>query len=105
MGCDVITSITQYTDESFIVTVDNYDLTTAQSIHITFKQLGTAVDVTDVIVQDEHHCAFRLTQSQTGLFCHDLPGEVQINVVDSDGRSASGTVPFRVEKNLLRRPI
>lgn len=105
MDCAVITSITQYTDEPFIVTVNDYDLTAAQSIHITFKQLGTAVDVTDIVVQDEHHCAFRLTQSQTGLFSHDLPGEVQINVVDADGRSASGTLPFEVKKNLLRRPI
>ena len=100
-----ILSITQYTDESIVVTVDDYDLTTAQSIHITFRQMGTAVDVTDIVVQDDHHFAFRLTQSQTGLFSHDLPGEVQVNVVDADGRSASGTLPFAVEKNLLRRPI
>lgn len=105
MACDDILSITQYTDEPFVVTVSDYDLTAAQSIHITFKQLGTSVDVTEIAVQDEHHCAFRLAQEQTGSFSADLPGEVQINVVDVDGRSASGTLPFRVEKNLLRGTI
>lgn len=98
--------MTTYTDLPITIRVTGYDMTAADNIHVTFKQGGTSVVVTDVAVDSTTQISLTLTQCQTGRFKGDKPIEVNLNFFDADGlRKASKTATIAVNSNLLERII
>lgn len=98
--------IGQFTDSDITIDITDGNLNELTGIHVTFKQGGIVVDVTDIVIENEHRLIVPLSQVQTGKFKDYLPIAIQINYFNAFGkRRKSNIVEAEVGTNLLERIV
>ena len=97
--------MTQFSDSSLTFTVEGgLDLTTITHPHLTFRQGGTVIDVTDIHVLDASNFVAELTQAQTGKLKVGT-AEIMLNFFVNGKRSNTSKATVTIDENLLKRVI
>ena len=94
--------MTRYTDARLALSIDGVDITTATDIHVTFRQGGVMLDITNVTIVDGS-LIVSLTQKQTKMFsASPKTTEVQVNMLIGEKRVATDIAKITIADNLLR---
>lgn len=94
----------RFTDKPLTIMVDGFDLSTVTNIHVTMRQPGIVVDITDVTVLENTICV-HLTQEQTGKFSANHPLKIMVNYYVNNERGAFDEFEIEVKDNLLDKVL